>query len=131
MVDYRGVVLQTYATPKVNRRSNKTAEDPSGTTVEYEDAFVSACTSPSQQWLYVVTERGSCHVFHVSTGKLERSISDFGLESTSSTKQKSGATETLSGIAEITGMIHHPHKGIVAAFSNDKKQKRGIVTLWK
>ena len=131
MVDYRGFVLQCYSTPGINRGNKKGEGQSSGApAVEYEDVFVSACTSPSQQWLYLATERGSCHVFHVASGRLERTIGDFGLESTSSTKQKS-TTETQVGMAEITGMAHHPHKGIVAAFSNDKNQKRGLVTLWK
>ena len=51
------------------------------------------------------------------------------------TKSKSALEESGQGrkfdIPEITGLIHHPHKGVVAAFSNDKTQKRGLVTLWK
>jgi WD40 repeat-containing protein SMU1 len=83
--------------------------------------FVAACISES--WLYVATEDGVCLVFDVHTGILERTILEFALDTTSKTAD--------SRVAELTSLIHHPTKAQVAAFSNDKTQKRGIVTLWK
>lgn len=83
--------------------------------------FVAACISES--WLYVATEDGVCLVFDLQTGALERTILEFALDTTSKTADQR--------VAELTSLIHHPTKAQLAAFSNDKTQKRGIVTLWK
>jgi WD40 repeat-containing protein SMU1 len=142
MIDFMGTVMQRYSTAGsgivATSNSTSTAKEMAAsiTTQNDEDLFVAACTSPSQKWLYVVTEQGLCHVFEVNTGQWERTIREFALESTSRRKSKSDLEDTSSqgrkfGLPEITGLIHHPHKGIVAAFSNDKTQKRGLVTLWK
>jgi hypothetical protein len=64
-------------------------------------------------------------VFDILTGKIEKSIRHFGEETTS--KSKDGSKMK----AEITGIVHHPQKGILAAFSNDKGQKKGQLQLWK
>jgi WD40 repeat-containing protein SMU1 len=83
--------------------------------------FVAACISES--WLYAATEDGVCLVFDIQTGVLERTILEFALDTTSKTADQR--------VAELTSLIHHPTKAQLAAFSNDKTQKRGIVTLWK
>mgnify|MGYP003887229673 CR=1 FL=1 len=85
--------------------------------------FVAATISPSNHWLYCVTEAGVCCIFDVVAGKLEKSIRGFAEETTS--KLKDGTQ------AEISGLVHHPQKGIVAAFSNDKIQRKGQLVLWK
>jgi WD40 repeat-containing protein SMU1 len=142
MIDFMGTVLQRYSTAGsgivATSTSTSTAKEMAAsiTTQNDEDLFVAACTSPSQKWLYLVTEQGLCHVFEVITGQWERTIREFALESTSRRNSKSDLADSSShgrkfGLPEITGLIHHPHKGIVAAFSNDKTQKRGLVTLWK
>ena len=77
--------------------------------------FVAAAVSPSNHWLYCVKEDGVCCVFDIATGKLETSL------------RKDGGSHT----AEITALVHHPHKGILAAFSNNKGQKKGQLVLWK
>jgi WD40 repeat-containing protein SMU1 len=108
LVNFQGDVIQTY---KVEKESQ---------------ILVAAClSSPGDEWLYAVTEDGDCLVFDIQSGKLEHTIREFTLDSTSKSKT------TTSTMVEITGLIHHPHKAILAAFSNEKTQKRGIVTLWK
>jgi WD40 repeat-containing protein SMU1 len=106
LVTYRGLVVRTFDM------------DASG------KVFVAATVSPSNHWLYAVTDTGSCCVFDVQTGAMEKSIREFATQSASN----SGDGKR---IAEVSGLVHHPHKGIVAAFSNDKGQKRGLLTLWK
>lgn len=107
LVTYQGLVVRTYDI------------DASG------KVFVAATVSPSNRWLYAVTDCGTCCVFDVQTGAMEKSIRDFASQSASSS---SGDGKR---IAEVSGLVHHPHKGIVAAFSNDKGQKCGLITLWK
>jgi WD40 repeat-containing protein SMU1 len=87
--------------------------------------FVAATVSPSNHWLYCITEDGICCVFDILTGKIEKSLRNFGEETTS--KSKDGSKSS----AEISGLVHHPHKGVLAAFSNDKGQKKGQLVLWK
>jgi WD40 repeat-containing protein SMU1 len=82
--------------------------------------FVAATVSPSNRWLYAVTEAGDCCIFDVVTGFLEKKIRDFALES--------GREKEAS---EVSGLVHHPHVGMIAAFSSSKSQKRGMLTLWK
>ena len=82
--------------------------------------FVAATVSPSNRWLYAVTDSGSCCIFDVQTGAMEKAIEDFA-----------GISASSSAHVELSGLVHHPLKGIVVAFSNDKTQKRGLVTLWK
>lgn len=112
LVNYHGKVLLTF--------QNTSAKDA---------VFVSATVSPSNRWLYVARDDGVCSVFDIMRqGELETTLRNF-------------ATETATGSAlkdeqgmfgpEITGVVHHPHKGILAAFSSDKNQKRGRLTLWK
>ena len=72
--------------------------------------FVAATVSPSNKRLFCATEDGKCVSFDVATGKME---SCFDL-----------ATE-----AEITGLLHHPHQGLIASFSSHKGV-RGIVRIW-
>jgi WD40 repeat-containing protein SMU1 len=107
LVNYSGVVLRVF-------------EDSTAT----EKVFVAATVSSSNQWLYAVKEDGACCVFDVSTGDLKQTITDFGAESTSRSKDDATA-------AEISSLLHHPTKSILAAFSNDKGQKRGQIVLWK
>lgn len=102
--DYRGRVIRTFDV------------DSSG------KVFVAATVSPSNRWLYAATDEGSCCVFDIQTGKLQTTIRDFASQGVSSSDKK---------VAEVSCLVHHPHKGIVAMFSNDKSQKRGVLTLWK
>jgi len=105
LCDYRGRVVRTFDV------------DGSG------KVFVAATVSPSNRWLYAATDEGSCCVFDVQTGQLEKTIRDFASQGTSNSDDKK--------LAELSSLLHHPHKGIVAAFSSDKSQKRGLLTLWK
>lgn len=74
---------------------------------------------------YLATVNGDCLVFSLSNGKLLQTIREFALDSTSK-------TNTDHRLAEISSLIHHPFKpSILAAFSNDKTQKKGVLTVWK
>ena len=89
-----------------------------------ENAFIcGAALSPGQQWLYAVREDGTCNIFDVSKGDLERSATHVGKDSTS--KVREGC------MVEISALIPHPFRSHVACFSNDKRQKKGQLTIWK
>jgi WD40 repeat-containing protein SMU1 len=116
LVDLAGTVLRVFDAAAA-------AAGPSGDT-----SFVAATVSCTNQWLYGVTEDGALHVFSVETGKLETSIPSFGDETMRLSNDAAGA----GGIAaEITSIVHHPNRSILAAFSNSKSQKKGQVVLWK
>ena len=101
-----------------NGRVVRTYDVADGTT----SVFVAACVSPSNQWLYAVTDTGCCHVFDVASGDVHTTIRNFAEESCGRTK---------SDVPEISSIRHHPTKAIVIAFSNGKGQKKGTLTLWK
>jgi len=64
-------------------------------------------------------------VFSLRTGKLLQTISQFGPDSTSKTNND-------RRVAEISALVHHPFKpSVLAAYSNDKTQKKGVLTIWK
>jgi WD40 repeat protein len=88
-----------------------------------DSIFVAATVTPTLA--YIATAKGDCLVFSVSTGKLIHTIREFALDSTSK-------TNTDHRLAEIASLTHHPSKpSILAAFSNDKTQKKGVLTVWK
>lgn len=97
-------------------------ENPSGRVVRTfqddstasEAVFVAATVNSSNRWLYAAKDNGDCCIFDVGTGKLEKTIHDFG-----------------SSEAEVTFMVHHPQKNLLAAFSNSPNQKKGRLALWK
>ena len=107
LVNFSGTVLRTYA-----------ANNAKG------QIFVTGTVSPSNRSLYAVQDDGACCVFDIATGDLLQTIADFGSESTSRSKESKQNTE-------LSSVIHHPTKHILAAFSNDKGQKRGKLVLWK
>ena len=90
--------------------------------------FLAATISPSNQWLFVVADDGECLVFDVSTGKMEKTIHSFALYCSSGS---SSIGRNESKPCEISGLICHPHRGFIGGYSNDKGQKRGMLTLWK
>lgn len=87
-----------------------------------DTVFCAACVGAF--WIYLATTDGHCLVFSATTGKLRQTIRDFGTDSTSKT------TAGESGV-ELTQLLHHPIQPIVAAFSNEKTQKKGVLTVWK
>lgn len=106
----------------VNRSTNACCVDASGEVLcRYigKEIFVAATVSTSNRTLYAVQEDGVCCVFDIETGELRQTIRDFGSETVRSEK------------AEISALLHHPSKTILAAFSNDKGQKKGQLVLWK
>jgi WD40 repeat-containing protein SMU1 len=104
MVSLTGVVMQTYDVNNSNC------------------VFIAAAVSPSNKWLYLVSDLGSLHVFDATNGNEETAIHDFSRETCGQSK---------TAAPEITSLVHHPHKGILAAFSNDKSQKKGLLGVWK
>ena len=113
LITYSGVILRTFS----NDVSLKKDDEHSSS--DRED-FVTGAVSPSNKWLYVVTGTGLCICFDVTNGKVEKIIRDFGIESTG------GKT-----CHEISGVTHHPLKGILGAFSSSMSLKRGLFTVWK
>lgn len=108
LVNYRGTVLRTFQDESSDAK---------------ETVFVAATVSATNRWLYAVKEDGKCCVFDVTTGKLETMIRDFGSISTSISSDATGA--------EISYLVHHPSRDILAAFSNnDKGRKKGRLVLW-
>jgi WD40 repeat-containing protein SMU1 len=101
VVNLEGTVEQRFVTPSV---------------------MVAAAVSLSRHTLCAVQENSECAVFHVKTGELVSSIRDFGTQG-SRTKDSQGA--------EISAMLYHPYKHILGAFSNDKRQSKGKLVLWK
>lgn len=87
-----------------------------------ESIFLAASVTVSV--VYLVSSTGDCLVFSLQTGKLLQTIHNFALASTSKTNEHR--------TAEISALIHHPFKpSILAAYSNDKTQKKGVLTVWK
>jgi len=88
-----------------------------------EAVFLAASITTST--VYLASSTGHCLVFSLRTGTLIQSIHDFALDSTSKTTND-------RRVAEISALIHHPFKpSILAAYSNDKTQKKGQLTIWK
>jgi hypothetical protein len=105
LVDLQGTVLQVYPA------DNPETEFLSGTVTSYVT--------------YLVSSKGDCLVYSLRSGRLLKTIREFSIDST--TKISSGQR-----IAEISAVIHHPFKpSVLAAFSNDKTQKKGVLTVWK
>jgi LisH-like dimerisation domain/Anaphase-promoting complex subunit 4 WD40 domain/WD domain, G-beta repeat len=105
LVDVDGNVLQLYV-----------AESP-------DTIFVAATVTSTVA--YLATAQGDCLVFSIAKGKLIYTVREFALDSTSK-------TNTDRRLAEVSALLHHPFKpSILAAFSNDKSQKKGVLTVWK
>jgi len=101
--------------------------DPDGTVIrEFQEKgspFVAAATNPQNSLLYVARDDGCLLVFHVSTGELIKTIDEFGMASSRRVSD--------DDCPEISAIVYHPSKHLLAAFSNSKSQKKGIVKLWK
>lgn len=110
LVSHTGTVLCIF-----NRDDNRGK----GSGPDEKADFVAATMSPSNKWLYVATEDGLLLCFDAATGKIEKTIRDFGIET-------SGKENT-----EISGLLHHVHKSLLGGYSNDKSLKRGRLVLWK
>lgn len=105
LVDLEGEVLQVYQ-----------ADNP-------ETEFLSG--SVTSFVTYLVSSKGDCLVYSLRSGKLLKTIRDFALDSTAKTSAEQRT-------AEISSIIHHPFRpSLLAAFSNDKTQKKGVLTVWK
>jgi len=108
LMSYSGAVLRVY-----------TRDDVQGSD------FLAATVGASNQFLFVAADDGKCVVFDVHTGKVEKIIRSFAEDCSSSVGRSTGKA------CEISGLVCHPHRGFVGGYSNDKGQKRGILTLWK
>ncbi|KAL3904449.1 MAG: hypothetical protein SGILL_010065 [Bacillariaceae sp.] len=88
-----------------------------------ETVFLAATATANV--VYLVTSKGDCLIFSLRNGKLVKTIREFALDSTTK-------TNTEHRIADISSVVHHPFKpSTLAAFSNDKTQKKGILAVWK
>jgi len=110
LVSHTGSVLRVFNRDDTRGR---------GSGIDEKADFIAATVSPSNKWLYVATEDGLLLCFDVATGKIEKTIRDFGVET-------SGKEN-----AEISGLVHHVHKSLLGGYSNDKGLKRGRLVLWK
>ncbi|CAJ1965417.1 unnamed protein product [Cylindrotheca closterium] len=90
-----------------------------------QDVFLAACISHS--FVYLATQKGECLVFHLFKGTLEKTIYEFAAQSTS----KSGESGDNTSRVEITQLLHHPFRSMLGAFSNDKTQRKGVLSVWK
>ena len=105
LMSYSGALLRVY-----------TRDDVQGS------EFLAATISPSNQWLFIAASDGKCVVFDINTGKAEKIIRSFAEDCSNGRSDKP---------CEISGLVCHPHQGLIGGFSNDKWQKRGMLTLWK
>mmetsp|Transcript_12629 Transcript_12629/g.30156 ORF Transcript_12629/g.30156 Transcript_12629/m.30156 type:complete len:617 (-) Transcript_12629:880-2730(-) len=90
-----------------------------------DDVFLAACISNS--FVYLATQKGECLVFHLAKGTIEKTIHEFALQSTSKSAEGVDSTSAV----EVTQLLHHPFRSMLGAFSNDKTQKKGILSVWK
>lgn len=104
LMSLSGSILQTYV-----------RDDAQGT------ELLAATVSPSNQWLYVSASDGKCIVFDLNSGKVEKILTSF-------TQECVGKSNTN---CEISGILHHPHCSFIGGYSNDKSQKRGMLSIWK
>ena len=88
--------------------------------------FCAASASPANIFLHAASDDGTLYLFDIESGKLEGTVSEFGSGTAKEAKKESGKTA-----AEITCLLSHPNRNMVAAFSNDKAQKRGQLVVWK
>ena len=110
LVNHTGTVLRVFSRDDARGK---------GSLADEKADFIAATLSPSNKWLYVATEDGLLLCFDVATGKIEKTIRDFAIET-------SGKDN-----AEISGLVHHVHKSLLGGYSNDKGLKRGRLVLWK
>ena len=122
LVTMSGLILRKFENePVLTKDSNNDEQESAGMKESAaRGEFVCATVSSSNKWLYLTTDQGVCIVYDVATGKVEQTISDFGVESTGG----------KSGI-ELNGIVHHPLKGMIAAYSSSKVLKKGLLTVWK
>ena len=105
LLSYAGAVLRTFA-----------RDDAQGS------EFLAAAVSASNRFLFVAADDGKCVVFDIATGEVEKIMPSFAAECSG------GGSE--SG-CEMSGLVCHPQRGFIGGYSNDKGQKRGLLTLWK
>uniref|UniRef100_A0A7S3PZB7 Uncharacterized protein n=1 Tax=Chaetoceros debilis TaxID=122233 RepID=A0A7S3PZB7_9STRA len=113
LVTYSGLALRTY--------EHESLQNDVESSESYDKGdFIAVSVSPSNKWLYGVKANGVCVCFDMISGDVKKTITDFGLE-------------TVGGKSdiELSGIVHHPFKGILAAYSSSAIQKRGLLTLWK
>ena len=87
-------------------------------------SFCAASTSASNKWLYAARDDGVLCIFDIQSGKMEGSVPDFGDETTRKSKDSKTAPE-------VSGIVSHPNRNLIGAFSTDKSQKRGQLVVWK
>jgi WD40 repeat-containing protein SMU1 len=118
LVTYNGLIIRSFENGTRLISSNSDGEQVN--IQKSKGDIVCATVSPSNKWFYAVTDEGGCICFDVASGKIEHTIRDFALETTDGKSS-----------AEISGVCHHPLKGMIAAYSSSSVQKRGVLTIWK
>jgi WD40 repeat-containing protein SMU1 len=113
LIDYAGTVVRVFDSSDKGLKNGGQGA-----------SFVAAAVSCTNQWLYAVTESGVCCIFNVDSGELEAAVRDFGEETMRLQKDSAGH-------AEVTNLVHHPNRSILAAFSNSRYQKKGQIVMWK
>lgn len=117
LLTHSGVILRTFTNDVSLTKQKSNEESSSG---GGREDFVAGTVSPTNKWFYAITEGGLCICFDIATGRVEKLIRDFGVEST-------GGKSNI----EITSVVHHPNKGILGAYSSSSSLKRGLLTVWK
>ena len=114
LMSYTGSILRVYARDDVQNAN-----------------FLAGGVSRSNRYLFLACDDGKCAVFDVMSGSVERILNSFGKECTTSAAGGGESDSATTRRAEISGMIIHPHCGYLGGYSNDRGQKRGVLTLFK
>ena len=114
LMSYTGSILRVYARDDVQNGN-----------------FLAGGVSRSNRYLFLACDDGKCAVFDVMSGSVERIVNSFGKECTTSSVGGGESDSATTRRAEISGMIIHPQCGYIGGYSNDRGQKKGILTLFK
>jgi hypothetical protein len=142
LIHVDGPVVQAYDTSSevvVNNKTRNSTMDSADVRAHDSLAghvFVAATVSHCNRVWYGVREDGACCVYDVASGELVTTITDFAKESMHRISAAAASSEKDeyqydSHAMEISSLVSHPNKGIVGAFSADKRQKKGELVLWK
>ena len=96
-------------------------------------AFITTCLSSSGKLAYLGTENGKVQCIDLLTQGLgltdgPSSIEDSfqALDRQTESGSASSSSKKARVASEILGLVHHPHRNLVASFAND-----GILKLWR
>ena len=113
VVDLQGKVLERYSAPAIAATALAPAID--------APIFIAATASPRGQWIHCLAENGTMYSFNRDepTDAPKQLLAHV-------TKVKKGAEAPTVALATAPlGVMHHPHRNIVASFDG-----KGAVKLW-